>query len=324
MLFALRRYKYWKETAAPLRKFFLCCCWILRGHLPNPKTADKHTSGFSRGVRGANLNANTHTYTQEHVDPAQPGMKAVWEGCFSPGGGLWDHKKCVLSESRKQRGWSAADPGSCSCVTLLVLPKKKRKRDTRRETTAAFSSRHPQLACPLCQNTRTLAIYQETQIDACSPPSFLREQLATHGCSYFKVHNGFTLKKTCLRVLRNVLQSHSWREMSPLHTNALNNPHGLNLRVDTGWSAARRESRRLSCIQASVCVFRFHFAVRPRRAGGDKGERLRQFVQTRAPPGAPRAHAPTQIRHRNTCATQARQREAPTSPHNEAYLSLLW
>lgn len=115
---------------------------------------------------------------------------------------------CVIWEQEATRGWSAADPGSCSCVTLLALPKKKRKRDT----TAAFCSKHPLPACPLCSNTSTHAIYQETQIDACNPPSFLRERLAAHGYSYFKVHNGITLKTTCLRALRNLLQSHSRRE----------------------------------------------------------------------------------------------------------------
>lgn len=57
--------------------------------------------------------------------------------------------------------------------------KEEEKRDTRRDSTAAFP--HSPLnilgrpAHSLCQSARTHAIYQETQIDACSPPSFLRE-----------------------------------------------------------------------------------------------------------------------------------------------------
>lgn len=44
---------------------------------------------------------------------------------------------------------------------------------------------------------------------------------------------------------------------APLHTNTLKDPHGLNLRADTGWSAVQRESRRLARIKAPVGVFQF-------------------------------------------------------------------
>lgn len=107
------------------------------------------------------------------------------------------------------------------------------------------------------------------------------------------------------------------------------NPHGLNLRTDTGWSAARRESRQLSHVRASVGVFR----PRERTSGfilrfafGEPEDKKVSASVSLCKHEPPCAHGRTRrpkYTQKHT-QTQARHHEAPRSPHNEAYLSLLW
>lgn len=152
-------------------------------------------------------------------------------------------------------------------VSRCSFYQRKRGKGTRGETPLQLSPLNI-LSRP-AHSARTHAIYQETQTDACNPPSFLRDELATHGCSYFKVHDGFTCKND---VSASVTQHHYspilGGKCSPLHTNALKNPHGLNLRSDTVLVSCTKAKQATLAHPGIRRRFPIHFAVRLRRAGG--------------------------------------------------------
>lgn len=78
----------------------------------------------------------THKSTWIHRSPEwrQPGKAA-----FPPWGGLWDHKKCVLSESRKQRGVGLQLTREAAHVSRRSFYQRKRGKGTRGEARVQLS-----------------------------------------------------------------------------------------------------------------------------------------------------------------------------------------
>lgn len=162
----------------------------------------------------------------------------------------------MLSESRKQHGVGLPLTQDAAPVSRCLFDKRKEKRDTMRDCSfPAFSSKHPQPRPARSARThaRTLPIKRHKLMPAARRASCVNSSQPMGAtilrAQWIHIQN-YTSASVTQRTTIPFLEGNV-RHSTPTPLN----PHGLNLRADTGWSAARRESRQLSHSYVSFGAF---------------------------------------------------------------------